>query len=93
VLPARIPDHSQGTRPALDGAAVGRRTDHPLVKRRNLMNLFADAFDDMNALDHTSEQLTIDQRLKLAEVKALLSISQELSRIHHEGINPKYSVD
>lgn len=57
------------------------------------MNLFADAFDDMNALDHTSEQLTIDQRLKLAEVKALLSISQELSRIHHEGINPKYSVD
>lgn len=37
-------------------------------------------------LDH----LTIDQRLKVAEVAALLSIAQELSAIHHAGINPEY---
>ena len=55
------------------------------------MDLFAMAFDDMNAIDYQSDELTIDQTLKLAEVKALLSISQELSRIHHEGINPDYS--
>lgn len=55
------------------------------------MDLFAMAFDDMNAIDYQSDELTIDQKLKLAEVKALLSISQELSRIHHEGINPDYS--
>jgi len=54
------------------------------------MNLFADAFDDMNALDLMPGDLTVDQRLKIAEIKALLSISQELSRIHHEGINPRY---
>lgn len=53
------------------------------------MDLFAMAFDDMNALD--DESLTVDQRLKIAEIKALLSISQELSKIHHEGINPEYS--
>lgn len=48
------------------------------------MNLFAEAFDDMNSLDG-QDDLTIDQRLKIAEIKALLSISQELSKIHHEG--------
>lgn len=54
------------------------------------MNMFGDAFDSMNALDR-EDDLTIDQRLKLAEIKALISISQELSRIHHEGINPEYT--
>jgi hypothetical protein len=39
------------------------------------MNLFTMAFDDMNALDLKSAELTVDQRLKLAEIKALLSIS------------------
>lgn len=51
------------------------------------MNMWADAFDDMNAIDLKSVDLTVDQKLKIAEVKALLSISQELSKIHHEGIN------
>jgi hypothetical protein len=54
------------------------------------MNMWNDAFDDMNAIDLKSKELTIDQRLKVAEIKALLSISQELSKIHHEGINPQY---
>lgn len=54
------------------------------------MDLFVDAFDDMNAIDLKSEELSIDQRLKVAEIKALLSISQELSKIHHHGINPEF---
>lgn len=54
------------------------------------MNMWADAFDEMNALDKKADEMTLDQRLKLAEIKALLSISQELSKIHHEGINPEY---
>ncbi|WP_425309095.1 hypothetical protein AADG42_10150 [Ammonicoccus fulvus] len=36
------------------------------------------------------DHLTIDQRLKVAEIAALLSISQELSAIRHAGINPAY---
>ena len=36
------------------------------------------------------ENLTVDQRLKVAEIAALLSISQELSGLRHEGINPEY---
>ena len=43
-------------------------------------------FDDL-------EHLTIDQRLKVAEVAALLSISQELSGIRHGGIAPEYLAD
>lgn len=39
------------------------------------------------------EHLSIDQQLKVAEIAALLSISQELSQIHHAGINPEFSVD
>lgn len=56
------------------------------------MDLFSDAFDDMNAVDMKAKELdlTVDQQLKIAEIKALLSISQELSKIHHEGINPEY---
>lgn len=54
------------------------------------MNMWTDAFDDMNAIDLQHDKLTLDQQLKVAEIKALLSISQELSRIHHDGINPDY---
>ncbi len=36
------------------------------------------------------EHLTVDQRLKAAEVAALLSIAQELSAIRHGGISPEY---
>lgn len=43
-------------------------------------------FDDL-------EHLTTDQRLKVAEVAALLSIAQELSGIRHEGIAPEYHPD
>ncbi len=39
------------------------------------------------------EHLSIDQRLKVVEITALLSIAQELSAIHHAGINPQYLAD
>lgn len=56
------------------------------------MDLWSDAFDSMNAIDSGPNQssLTVDQQLKLAEIKALLSISQELSKIHHHGVNPDF---
>lgn len=57
------------------------------------MSLWHQAFDDMNALDAKADEMSLDQRLKLAEVKALLAIGQELSRIHHDGINPEYLGD
>ncbi|WP_319462879.1 D-alanyl-D-alanine carboxypeptidase/D-alanyl-D-alanine-endopeptidase [Micromonospora sp. RTP1Z1] len=44
----------------------------------------------VNEFDFKSKEMTIDQQLKLAEIKALLAIGQELSRIHHNGINPEY---
>lgn len=34
------------------------------------------------------DHLSTDQQLKVAEVAALLSISQELSMIRHDGIRP-----
>jgi len=55
------------------------------------MNLWGDAFDDMNAIDYKRDDLTIDQQLKIAEVKALLAIAQELSLIQEQGINPRWS--
>jgi len=39
---------------------------------------------------HEQDHLTIDQRLKAAEVAALLSIAQELSAIRHGGIRREY---
>ncbi|WP_156764714.1 hypothetical protein [Mycobacterium sp. 1081908.1] len=43
----------------------------------------------INEVDH----LSTDQRLKVAEVAALLSIAQELSALRHEGINPNFPTD
>jgi hypothetical protein len=55
------------------------------------MNMWADAFDAMNAIDSgpDSGKLNVDQQLKLAQIKALLSISQELSKIQDEGISQR----
>lgn len=57
------------------------------------MSLWNEAYDTMNAIESRfpADSLTLDQQLKLAEIKALLAIGQELSQIHHEGINPEYS--
>ncbi len=53
--------------------------------------MWHEAADALGQVDPETEELTVDQRLKYAEVKALLSIGQELSRIHEEGINPKFT--
>lgn len=39
------------------------------------------------------EHLTMDQKLRAAEVKALLAIGQELSMIRNGGINPHFDVE
>lgn len=58
------------------------------------MSLFDETFDDLTEIlveqSQAGQPLTVDQRLKVVEIRALLSISQELSKIHHEGINPEY---
>lgn len=54
------------------------------------MDLWASAFDDMNKIDLNSGDLNLDQQLKLAEIKALLAIGQELSLIQDGGINPSW---
>jgi hypothetical protein len=55
-------------------------------------NLWTEAFDAMNAVDRDHhDELTLEQKLKVAEIKALLAIGQELSIIQEHGIQPKYS--
>jgi hypothetical protein len=51
------------------------------------MALWDEAMDDLVPLEEGGD-LTIDQRLKAIEVRALLSISQELSMIRVHGISP-----
>ena len=53
--------------------------------------LWTSAFDDMNEIDRAQHQLTEDQKLKVAEIKVLLAIGQELSIIQERGINPEWS--
>jgi len=45
----------------------------------------------MNEIDRAQHQLTEDQKLKVAEIKVLLAIGQELSIIQERGINPEWS--
>jgi hypothetical protein len=55
------------------------------------VDLWADAFDAMNAIESREDHLTLDQQMQMAQIKALLAIGQELSGIHHAGINPEYN--
>jgi hypothetical protein len=55
------------------------------------MNMWHGAADTLSSAQDGAPNLNVEQKLKVAEVKALLSISQELSRIHHLGINPSFS--
>lgn len=36
------------------------------------------------------DHLSVDQRIEVAKVAALLSIAQELSGLRHAGMNPEY---
>lgn len=53
------------------------------------MNVWTMAFDAWNELDQRKD-LTLDQQVQNAQTLALLAIGQELSKIHHEGINPEF---
>lgn len=57
----------------------------------SLTNAIGRARGDSSGTVTDVAHLTTDQQLKVAEIAALLSISQELSKIHHQGINPKYT--
>jgi hypothetical protein len=55
------------------------------------MNMWNEAMDELvNLESEAREDLSLDQRIQLLQVRALLSVSQELSKIHHEGISPEY---
>lgn len=71
--------------PPIDTSALP--TNEPFLS----MELWADAFDSMNTIDGEFDSLTVDQQIKIAEIKVLLAIEQELSLIHHQGINPNTS--
>ena len=49
------------------------------------------AFDAWNELDRGRINLTTDQKIAQAQTLALLAIGQELSLIHHQGINPEFN--
>jgi len=54
------------------------------------VGIWHEAADEVYEIERI-EGLTVDQKLKAAEIKALLVIAQELSMIQDQGINPKWS--
>ena len=52
------------------------------------ITLWNRAAEDVDLI--AKDALTLDQRLKIAEIRALLSISRELSLIQHQGIRPEW---
>jgi len=53
------------------------------------LNLWGSAADDVDKLGE-SESLTVDQQLKIAEIRALLAISRELALIQNQGIRHEW---
>lgn len=51
------------------------------------MHMFSRAIEDLAILEDQVPDLTIDQQIALLQVRALLSISQELSNIHNDGLD------
>jgi hypothetical protein len=65
------------------------------------MSAYSTAWDTMAAAIGAAEgassgsitevdHLSVDQRLKAAEISALLAIAEELSRLRHYGMNPEF---
>lgn len=52
-------------------------------REETTMDLWTEALEEMNAID--PKQLNLEQRLRRAEVKALLVIAQELATIRERG--------
>jgi hypothetical protein len=55
----------------------------------NALNLWNQSLTETRQLSEVDD-LTIDQRLKVAEITALLAIGRELSLIQNQGINPEW---
>ncbi len=58
----------------------------------NTVGLWSTAYDSLTAAERELrfEHMPVEQKLEVAKIQALLAIGQELSLIHHQGINPKY---
>ncbi len=55
------------------------------------MNMWSIAVDELAEVEREHrEELTVEHKLQIVQIQALLSIAQELSGIHHDGINPEY---
>ncbi len=54
------------------------------------MNVWTHAYDAWSEIERGKINLTTDQKIAQAQTLALLAIGQELSGIHHQGINPEY---
>lgn len=39
---------------------------------------------------YRTEHLTLDQELKVCEIRALLAIASEVNAVRHMGVNPKF---
>ncbi len=53
------------------------------------MPVWHEAMNDLLALER-EDGLSVDQRIQLVQAKALLSVAQELSLMHHGGVNLEY---
>lgn len=65
------------------GRGRGRPRWAPPVRGETTVDLWTEAFEEMNAID--PKQLNLEQRLRRAEVKALLVIAQELVALRERG--------
>jgi hypothetical protein len=88
----RTPSMSEG--PGKIMVSSARHTRRPT--EGTTVNLWNQAADTLSKAEHALEaatdgELSGEQLLRIAQVEALLAIGQELSKIHHEGINPEYS--
>lgn len=64
-------------------AAGHPRRALPRERGETTVDLWTEAFEEMNAID--PKQLNLEQRLRRAEVKALLVIAQELVALRESG--------
>ncbi|WP_332644183.1 hypothetical protein [Aeromicrobium sp.] len=84
-----------GVRHALNLGASPDTCPWPAVRsdpqtQETEMEMWTHALDEIHAIER-EDVLTVDQRIRVVEIKALLSIGQELSLIHHQGINPEFT--
>lgn len=52
------------------------------------MNYWYEAHEDLATIEREAQELTLDQRLKVAEIKALLAIGQDLNGLRLKDSDP-----